>query len=247
VVATNTNGCVSSSVLTIQVDPVPVVTITGNTSICSGKSATLTANGASTFLWNNILTGNSIVVSPNISTAYSVIGFNSPVCRDSTSIMVNVTPSPTIQVTGNFTICQGESTLLTATGASSYLWSNNATSAIIGVTPLNTVSYVVVGSNGNCSNSKTVTIVVDACTDINHSGLTSGLKIYPNPAKDNLIIECDNQEDISLYNNLGMLVWNRKFHSGINHVNIAELSAGIYLIKSAGREKTRVIRTVKSE
>ena len=72
----------------------PNVTISGTTTICSGSSTTLTANGANTYLWSNSLTSNPITVSPPTSTTYTVTGTNSNNCTNTASINVTVNPKP---------------------------------------------------------------------------------------------------------------------------------------------------------
>jgi gliding motility-associated-like protein len=72
--------------------------------------------------------------------------------------------APTVNANANNpTICAGQSTTLTATGATSYTWSTGSTAASIVVSPSSTTSYTVGGSNiGTCiQNSKVVTVTVN--------------------------------------------------------------------------------------
>jgi alpha-tubulin suppressor-like RCC1 family protein len=60
----------------VTITPIPFVTFISNKdTVCAGASATLTATGASSYTWMpGSLTGSSISVSPNSTTAYSVTG-----------------------------------------------------------------------------------------------------------------------------------------------------------------------------
>ncbi|MBK6934415.1 MAG: hypothetical protein IPH17_04940 [Bacteroidales bacterium] len=58
-------------------------------------------------------------------------------------------------------ICVGESTILTVTGADNYTWSNGMNSATITVTPSNTTSYTVTGYSGGCTGTAIVTVTVN--------------------------------------------------------------------------------------
>jgi hypothetical protein len=59
--------------------------------ICIGESATLTASGANTYTWNpGALTGNTIVISPTVTTSYSVNVTNTLGCYGSAMVSQSV-------------------------------------------------------------------------------------------------------------------------------------------------------------
>ena len=73
-------------------------------------------------------------------------------CTESISTTVVINPPPTLSV-NNVTICEGETTTLTATPSQtggSYLWSNGSTSQSINVNPTSSVSYTVTYSYAGC-------------------------------------------------------------------------------------------------
>jgi PKD repeat protein len=59
------------------------------------------------------------------------------------------------------TICSGQSVTLTATGASSYTWSNGQTTASIQVSPTTTTTYIVTGIVNSVSKKDTVIVNVN--------------------------------------------------------------------------------------
>ena len=69
------------------------ISISGDTSICSGESTTLTAFEASNYNWSNGSNTVSITVSPAATTTYSVTGTNSEGCTATASITVTVNPA----------------------------------------------------------------------------------------------------------------------------------------------------------
>jgi hypothetical protein len=76
----------------------------------------------------------------------------------------------------------------------------------------------------------------------------TGIKLYPNPAKNELFVE-DNRPDsdgmISVFNLEGQLIVSEKLiNSGIK-IEISDLSSGIYLLKISNRNKTEVIKFIK--
>ncbi|PCJ23407.1 MAG: hypothetical protein COA97_11770 [Flavobacteriales bacterium] len=153
VVVTGNNSCVDSANINIQVNPLPNVNITGNTTICDGSSTTLTAAGGTTYLWNTSDTIPVINVSPNSTTNYSVVGTDINGCSNSSQITVTVLPQPVPNILGVNTICFGESTTLTATGGGSYNWNTSDTSSIITVMPNDTTTYTVIVNIGGCIDS----------------------------------------------------------------------------------------------
>lgn len=163
VTVTNTNACSDTASITVNVTATPVATINGPTTICAGLSATLTASGGASYAWSNSLGSNAaITVSPTQNTAYTVTVSNGN-CTATASQTVSVQSAPTATVSGNTTICNGESTTLTANGGNTYTWSNGlgSTSAIT-VSPATTTTYnVTVSIGANCSATTTQTITVN--------------------------------------------------------------------------------------
>ncbi|WP_396168957.1 hypothetical protein [Flavobacterium sp.] len=91
----DSNGCNSTATTNVVVNPVPNITISGNATICAGASTTLSATGASSYLWSNSLGINpSINVTPSSNTQYTVTGTNSYNCTNNASINVTVNPNP---------------------------------------------------------------------------------------------------------------------------------------------------------
>jgi len=126
-IISNGTGCTASVSRTLTITPTPTPQITGNTTICTGGSTTLTANGGSQFSWSNGATTASITVSPATSTSYMVFVATNG-CSAPTSQLVTVNAcNPTVQ--GGFpanqcgylsNIPNGAINCNTVTGASSY-------------------------------------------------------------------------------------------------------------------------------
>ncbi|MBA2612159.1 MAG: T9SS type A sorting domain-containing protein [Bacteroidetes bacterium] len=156
----------TGQVIKVVAKPNPVLTSSSNT-ICSGASVTLAAGPAlPNYLWSNSATTATTAVSPIVSTMYSfttTLGgiANFPLCTSTSTINIGVTTTPTVLVSGQTTICAGQSTTLIAQGASNYIWSNGPVVAQNIITPTTTTNYTVNGSNGSCSGTKTLAVVVN--------------------------------------------------------------------------------------
>ncbi|MBK8826620.1 MAG: T9SS type A sorting domain-containing protein [Saprospiraceae bacterium] len=162
VTVTDGNGCQASTSVTVNVNPLPTTSISGDTEICTGTTTRLTASGGTGYLWSTGATTYWIDVNPTATTTYNVTVTNGNGCQASTSVTVKVNPLPSPSIAGDTEICTGASTTLTASGGTTYLWSNGATSTSITVSPTATTTYNVTVTDGNgCQASTSVTVTVN--------------------------------------------------------------------------------------
>ncbi len=149
VIGTALNTCTNSAISTITV-PAPINASISPSSMffCYGNSLTLTASGAPNYTWSNASQNNSIVVSPSVSTSYSLIASTGTGgCTNTAAYVVTVNPSPTVSISGTSLVCAGFSTTLSALGALSFTWNTGAMSQFVVVNPSVTSNYNVVGMN----------------------------------------------------------------------------------------------------
>jgi len=141
------------------------INITKNpyTPLCSGNSATLTAVAGNNYTWapGGALT-SSIVVSPTVTSNYTVSATPTVGCPSSMAITVSVTPGPTVSVSGSTLICGSGTNILTASGANTYSWNTGAVTATISASPSVTTNYTVIGTStlSGCANTQTTSITV---------------------------------------------------------------------------------------
>ena len=149
---------------TLVVNSLPTVSTIGDTSICSGDSISLSAIGGSTYSWSTTETSSTITVNPTTTTTYIVTGSDANGCSNSDSVLVTVNTLPTVTLNGGIDveICLGQSTNLTAAGGSTYVWSTGATSTSVSVSPTDTTSYSVIGTDANgCIGYDTIGVIVN--------------------------------------------------------------------------------------
>ena len=158
------NGlCSKDTIIKVKVNPLPVVTISGNNILCKGDTTILIASGGISYKWSTGATTSSISVNPSSSTNYT-IAISNGTCTKDTSISVTVNPLPNAKISGNNSICLGDSTILTASGGGTYKWSTNSTASSITVKPLSNTTYTVTVTSGTCSKDTTITISVNNLT-----------------------------------------------------------------------------------
>lgn len=164
VVYTSSNGCIAPSVSAdIIVKPNPIVTVANDT-ICIGSSTTITSTvdlPGGSYAWSPLpSTGNSITVTPNTTSTYTVI-YNVQGCTDTASATVLVNPIP-VASTSNTTICFGDVATLNASANlpnGTYLWSTTEMTSSIQVSPATTTTYSVAYTLNNCTSPSVNAIV----------------------------------------------------------------------------------------
>ena len=187
---------------------IPTVTISSEdeqTAICLGESIALTANGASTYLWDNDLgSSTTVIVSPTETTTYSVVGTNEFGCIDSTDIAIVVNENPSLAgIANSYFSCYGSAVTMSAgelpTGTTA-TWTFNdevvATGNTYEIKPVsaNNVGnyYLTITSAEGCSSILKIILVGEACAivipsaispdgdGLNDSFVIDGLAAYPN-------------------------------------------------------------------
>ncbi|RCT54254.1 T9SS type A sorting domain-containing protein [Winogradskyella sp. KYW1333] len=160
---TGTNDvCEVQAQVTVTVEQVFQANAGDDQSICegSGDEVTLSAGVGDTYLWSTGETTQSIIVNPVSTTTYSVT-ISSGIQEDSDDVTVFVDAIPNLNISEDVTIVSGESAVLTAEGANTYLWSTGETTSSITVSPNTTETYTVIGTNGVCDVQAQVTVAVE--------------------------------------------------------------------------------------
>ncbi|TVR79294.1 MAG: PKD domain-containing protein [Chitinophagaceae bacterium] len=160
VIVTDNNNCQSSASVSVNVNSLPQLDLGNDTVVCEGDIVLLDVQAQNhTYEWQDGSTDSEFLVL--ISGLYSVTVTNSSGCIASDSIDIQVLSPPQLEISGNNTLCPGESAVLTASGGLSYEWNTGALSESIEVTPLNTINeYYVSSSIGSCFDTATFIIEV---------------------------------------------------------------------------------------
>ncbi len=155
------NGCAASIEIAVVVHELPEILLSGETQICLGESSTLTATGASEYIWSDGSENDSITISVIEDESWNVEGTDEFGCQSTLNFTIVVDSIPNVFVDEYSTICSGDFLALTAYGAETYLWSSGSQEATTEVSPLMTSDFIVTGTDGNgCSETEIVTIEV---------------------------------------------------------------------------------------
>jgi gliding motility-associated-like protein len=167
---TDVNTCTATATSTITVNSLPIVTAT-STSVCPGSAGTITAGGASTYTWSTNTNGVTLTQAPANTTNYTLTGTDVNTCTNTAIGTIYVYTNFSISVNSESICAAGQQTAtLTASGASTYVWSpttgiNTSTGNVVITTPIAVSNvYTVTGTSavGSCTATATSTLTVNA-------------------------------------------------------------------------------------
>lgn len=168
-------------------------------------------------------------------------------------------PAPPINSTpvSNQTICANSSTTLNAVGSGTINWFTTPSSTnIVGtgtsiVTPtLGTGTYTYFAEASTCGpsiNRTPVTFTVISCTSVGVEEIVNEIrpKVYPNPSNGAYRIDLKENSCITVYNNLGQMIYQEKFNAGSIQININQFPNGLYLLKCKTGNYDEAFRIIK--
>ena len=266
-VSQTVNACESSraSIIVNITASAPAPTVTSPVNYCKNDIATpLTATtvaGAS-LLWYTTATGgigSSSTPTPSTSTISSVSYYVSQtLCNiesPRSTLVVVINPYPTVTINATPTsLCIGQSAILTASGASTYVWSNSATTSSITVSPTATATYTVTGKTAGCPSIKTNTVSVTICSGvgIEENSNLQEVTVYPNPTNGEFNIAITNANfkelGVSVVNLLGKEVFNASYKNSATdfnkRVNLTDIAEGIYYIRLSFGEIVKIKKLI---
>jgi hypothetical protein len=244
VTATDSSGCTSTKTIAIQVLPSSTVSIGPPfPATCPGNSVTLTANATGTnYLWSNGGTTQSVIVTPTVTTTYSVMvsSTSNSLCASNGSVQVLVYPVPVLTVSvSQTTICLNDPPVtISAGGALTYTWITAGSSGTVNggsmnVTPSAITVYSVTGvAATGCKGNSDITINVNACVGMSEVGPMTKIIVYPNPNNGEFQISSDRSLNLSLFNGLGQQIDKIKLDDNHNVSTLKNLASGIYFLVS---------------
>lgn len=168
-------GCSNTGSSNVTVNPGTPVDAGIDQEVCEGEQVTLTASGSLNYVWSPLVT-QGVPFTPTVgTTTYTVTATDVNGCQATDQVDVLVNPLPVVDAGSDFIICEGESAVLTATGAQTYQWNNGVLNGV-NFFPTSTSTYTVTGTDANgCEDTDMVTITVGAIPNpVFVADLTSG-------------------------------------------------------------------------
>lgn len=177
---TNEIGCVGRDEITVSVAASLTSNAGSDGSICQGNSTTLNGSGGVDYHWSPAegLDNTSIynpTANPTSTTTYTLEALSGNCSTIADYVTVAVSPFIDLSISGNDSICPGDSTSLTVAGAIICSWSpasglNSITGANVMASPTSGITYSVSASNSCGSHIKEFILQLRSNPSVSISG-----------------------------------------------------------------------------
>ena len=250
-VSVNNAGCVASDTTIVYVSSPPALTLIGDTAGCIGNQITLTATGASAYVWavdTLLYTSDSITLSPDTTLANIYVTGTTNGCSTIDAIAISGYAVPVATFITSGQVCTGDTLTVTFTGSAvagaTFNWNfgNGNANTLTGPGPI-LVSWDSAGfspvsltvSQYGCSSTFADTVPVQLCNGI-RSIASNQINIYPNPAKNEFTVEVTgamNKGNLEICDVLGQVLYREEISNestGFSKQMHLDVAAGVYFV-----------------
>ncbi len=181
VTVTDVNNCVASKSINITVNPLPAITISGTSPVCAGNTINLASSGGTAYNWTGPGSFTSAMQNPvilnstvHMSGTYTVTVTDANSCLDSKSVDITINPLPVVNLSSNSPVCAGNNINLFSSGGTGYSWTGPMSFTGSAQNPtiasahpeMSGIYTVTVTSDNNCTDNKSINIVINPLPDI---------------------------------------------------------------------------------
>ena len=244
------SGTVSGNSI-VQVSSIPTATISGNTTICTGGSASLSVAFSGIQPWNFTYTDGTnpvsitgvnsspyfLSVSPNSSRTYTLLsmgGLCSGTVSGSAAVTVN-TLLPNAVLSGSNTICTGNGTNLSVNLTGNSPWSITYTNGILPITLTGITASPLVFSVSPITNT---TYTILNVNNICGNGIVFGSAVVTPTLTPNAVLSgsgtiCPGGFTQLSVNMTGLAPWNLTWTDGTSSVSATGITSNPYVISAS--------------
>ncbi|MBQ9586598.1 MAG: T9SS type A sorting domain-containing protein [Bacteroidales bacterium] len=134
----------------------------------------------------------------------------------------------------------GEAARLVASGTTHYVWSNGESGSTIDVYPTETTTYTVVGSNGGCTDTASITVVVDGSLAVDHPQAFDAT-IFPNPTSQQVNIHSNGMRCATVSDITGRTILRQQCEDRCQ-IDVSTWSNGIYFVQIIAADGKRAVK-----
>ena len=157
VVVTDSKGCVNYDTVHLDINPLPIVDLGNDTSICLNNFLIISADESLEVEWNTLDTAGSIMVFN--ADEYSVKVKDENGCVNYDTINVSINPLPVVDLGNDTAICLDSNLVLNPKVGVSWLWNNGDTTQTLIVNTAGDYEVTVFDSNG-CKNDDDINLFI---------------------------------------------------------------------------------------
>ncbi len=236
VMITDGNNCSNLDSVVVTVNPLPTVSLGADRSFCDGLSEILDGGSATSYLWDDNSTNQTLTVM--MAGTYSVTITDANGCTASDDVTLTVSPLPVVNLGNDTTITNGDPFTLDAGNAgSTYLWDDNSTAQTLAVSVTGTYSVTVTSADG-CEGSDTIVVEIWPVS-VNEILQQAVVAYYPNPTKGELTVEVaglgNRNLTVELVNMQGQVMSSKVFNqipaAFRAELNLEGVAAGSYFLR----------------
>lgn len=237
--AINNFGCESTEEFNISALELPSVYAGENQFVCDGESITLNGVGDGMLDWSvDVENGMDFSPTEEMTLSLTATGQNGCVAQDEITIGWSENPEPALSYANN---------MLTASGGVEYEWylngelipnENTSTLEVISGGDYQVIAFNEAGCQGESE------ILNINFTGVSDGFADAGIQLYPNPAVSNIFVKNETGSSlvIQVLSADGKLVKEFTLMTERAQIDVADLPAGIYLLKSEWGVKRLVVR-----
>jgi len=234
VTLTALNGCINNDTVLITMRAPILLGLEGDTSFCRGITYTA-PDGFVYYKWDyNDAEGKDITV-PKTG-EYVIYVTDSFGCSSFDTLNVIIKPTPVVEFDDIYTIYSDQSiTLGVSSDYDIYYWNDGIDSYQRTFSGTNLGfgehQFSLFASYNGCSNSDTTIINVLDAINVNEINNDNNINIYPNPAKNSINIETNNNGNVEIIDSKGSKIYSSTIIIGNNNIDIKDFNEGVYFVK----------------
>ena len=255
-IAGSAPGCVSgaTTIASVVISPLPTITV-NSAAVCSGGTATLAVYGGMNYAWSTADTGPVVLVSPSVTTVYTVTGSSDQNCLASaiTTVVVNSNPVATLSLP-NGTVCANAGVqTLTGTPQGGFFSGPALNADQFNPSAVSAGTYVITykytDTNGCAGiDSKTISVIPCVTVSLSDQLVADDLTVYPVPVKDALHVVVSSPADgqiLEIINLQGSAIIRAHMQMRDTFIGLEGLVPGIYFIKITSNGSSRFLKFIK--
>ncbi len=249
-VTNSLTGCSQLTNITLTVNSSPTsFGIINPPVVCKGGSVALALYGGSSYTVEpGTFTSSPVVITPVSTTIFTITGANIGGCKNTSTVQVLVVPNPTVLLSpSSATVCRGDSVSLQASGALSYVLNGVQSGSQIALPTTSASTVFVITGNGTqgCKSTAQYSLTVQECLGFENYEQDLQVKVFPNPTRQKLMVQCDDAIRLRLLGIDGRLLLDTAVDAAENEIDLSEFNVGIYFLQVQGVNNSTTIRIQK--